>query len=67
MIYLKKNYCVQIQLVVKQGNTEIKLTGHFTDFDDTTLTAKNIIDEVNADIKVIKIQFYFYINIINNL
>lgn len=65
MINFRNNYYVQIQLVVKQGNTEIKLTGHYKDFNDTTLTDKNIIDDVNAEIKVIKIQFY--INTINNL
>jgi hypothetical protein len=38
--------------VVTQGNTEIELTGHFDDFENTTLIAKHVIDEVNAEIKV---------------
>ncbi|XP_060835448.1 cilia- and flagella-associated protein 43 isoform X2 [Rhopalosiphum padi] len=41
----------EIQLVVTQGNIEIVLTGHFSDFENTTLISKNTIDEVNAEIK----------------
>ncbi|XP_026806697.1 cilia- and flagella-associated protein 43-like [Rhopalosiphum maidis] len=41
----------EIQLVMKQGNIEIVLTGHFSDFENTTLISKNSIDEVNAEIK----------------
>jgi len=43
---------LQVQLVLKQGNLEVPLTGHVKDFVNTTLLPKNDIDEVNAEIKV---------------
>ncbi|XP_016656351.2 cilia- and flagella-associated protein 43 [Acyrthosiphon pisum] len=41
----------EVQLVVPQGNVETVLTGHFSDFESTTLISKNAIDEVNTEIK----------------
>jgi len=54
---------------VTQGNIEIVLTGHFSDFENTTLISKNTIDEVNAEIKVNDFEYIIYINyiILNNI
>ncbi|XP_060871614.1 cilia- and flagella-associated protein 43 isoform X4 [Metopolophium dirhodum] len=41
----------EVQLVVSQGNVETVLTGHFSDFENTTLISKNAIDKVNTEIK----------------
>jgi len=40
-----------------QGNIETVLTGHFSDFESTTLISKNAIDEVNTEIKVKQFTF----------
>lgn len=45
--------------MVKQGNTEIELTGHFDSFNNTMLIAKHVVEEVNAEIKVNKFKLYF--------
>jgi len=42
---------------VPQGNVETILTGHFSDFENTTLISKNAIDEVNTEIKVNNFTF----------
>lgn len=41
-----------------QGNIETVLTGHFSDFESTTLISKNAIDEVNTEIKVKILHLY---------
>lgn len=43
--------------MLKQGNAEIELTGHHSDFDNATLIDRNAVEEVNAEIKVIYLFF----------
>lgn len=40
-----------IQLVVKRGAVEVKLTGRVTDFDDSILIAKSEVDNINQMIR----------------
>lgn len=49
---MQKKFYFQIQLVVKQGFVEIKLTGHANDFNNATLIAKSAIEDMNVKIKV---------------
>lgn len=45
--------------MVKQGNTEIELTGHVDDFMNTMFIAKHRIEEVNIKTKVNTFKLYF--------
>lgn len=53
---LKMEENIEIQLAVRQAYVEIPTTGSLTDFDDGILVCRNVVEDINKIIVVIKRQ-----------